>query len=142
MNRFNKTMIKRIAMVSLIVVSLFLVYTIVNRKHEGGCCSIPLTKLANKNGLGNSNVEAFQTIENESERMGTDIPVSVTYSGDNVSTSIQYPSVPPTGDTLDMLKDQTFRPDCCPSTYSTSSGCACLSNDQLTFLSDRGGNRA
>jgi hypothetical protein len=34
-----------------------------------------------------------------------------------------------------------FRPDCCPSTYTSSSGCACMTPEQMKFLGLRGGNR-
>lgn len=40
-----------------------------------------------------------------------------------------------------MFDDTTFSPECCPSDYSSSSGCACTSNAQMTFLNERGGNR-
>ena len=40
-----------------------------------------------------------------------------------------------------FFSDTDFRGDCCPSQYSTSSGCACLSQDKKDFLSSRGGNR-
>ena len=35
-----------------------------------------------------------------------------------------------------------FRPECCliPQQYSTSTGCACISVDQMRFLNERGGN--
>jgi len=32
-------------------------------------------------------------------------------------------------------------PDCCPSSFSTSNGCACLTADQLRAIQSRGGNR-
>lgn len=41
---------------------------------------------------------------------------------------------------LDMLASTTFKPDCCPSVYSNSKGCACISKEQHMFLSERGGN--
>jgi hypothetical protein len=41
---------------------------------------------------------------------------------------------------LDMMASTKFKPDCCPSTYSTASGCACLEDHQKTFLLQRGGN--
>ena len=41
---------------------------------------------------------------------------------------------------LDMLASTKFKPECCPSTYSTASGCGCLSDQQKTFLLQRGGN--
>lgn len=41
-----------------------------------------------------------------------------------------------------LMSDNTnYAPECCPSPYSTSSGCACLSPNQLNVLNTRGGNR-
>jgi hypothetical protein len=37
--------------------------------------------------------------------------------------------------------DVTTHPDCCPSSYSTSGGCICVSKDQLNAINSRGGNR-
>ena len=34
-----------------------------------------------------------------------------------------------------------FKPECCPSTYSSSQGCACLCPQQINYLNSRGGNR-
>lgn len=42
---------------------------------------------------------------------------------------------------LFYFEDNKFRPECCPSKYSTSTGCACISEDQMTYLNERGGNR-
>ena len=42
---------------------------------------------------------------------------------------------------LDVLADNVFDPKCCPSFYSSSMGCACLSPEQAKYLSERGGNR-
>ena len=33
-----------------------------------------------------------------------------------------------------------FKPECCPSYMSTSTGCACMTVDQYNYLRDRGGN--
>jgi hypothetical protein len=41
---------------------------------------------------------------------------------------------------LDFLATTPFKPECCPSAYSTSTGCACLTMDQYKYLVDRGGN--
>lgn len=48
--------------------------------------------------------------------------------------------VPPTG--LFMWADNKFLPECCltPQQYSSSTGCACISKEQMQFLSGRGGN--
>lgn len=40
-----------------------------------------------------------------------------------------------------MFYDNKFDPSCCPSTYTNSSGCACLSSEQAKYLNTRGGNR-
>ena len=42
---------------------------------------------------------------------------------------------------LAMFTDNKFDPSCCPSTYSTGSGCACVSPEQAKYLNQRGGNR-
>ena len=142
MTRIASKTMKRIVIAVLVAFFLYSIYNIVYPAHDGACCSIPITKLAVRNGLGGSDIEAFSNLDDSAGIMGGDIPKSVTYSGTNQTPDIQYPPVPPTGETLDMLNGQTFRPDCCPTAYSTSEGCACLSDAQLTFLSDRGGNRS
>lgn len=42
---------------------------------------------------------------------------------------------------LDPLKDVKFSPKCCPSTYSTDKGCACLTDKTKKLISGRGSNR-
>jgi len=42
---------------------------------------------------------------------------------------------------FDFFSHNQFKPECCPSTYTTSTGCACLSFDQMKALNTRGGNR-
>ena len=102
-----------------------------------GCCTISEHEMDETDGDA---PEGFSDIAGAA--LGHDIPNSATFSGTlGNGTPISYPDVPPTGDRLDMLTGQTFRPDCCPSTYSSSSGCACLSEQQMDFLSNRGGNR-
>jgi hypothetical protein len=34
-----------------------------------------------------------------------------------------------------------FKPECCPSPYSTSTGCVCMTSEQIKYLNTRGGNR-
>ena len=41
---------------------------------------------------------------------------------------------------MDMLATTSFKPECCPSTYSTGEGCACITPSQQVFISERGGN--
>ena len=41
---------------------------------------------------------------------------------------------------LDMFANTPFKPECCPNTFSNSSGCACMTVKQYYYLNDRGGN--
>ena len=45
----------------------------------------------------------------------------------------------PEGEML-MFANTPFKPECCPNTYSNSSGCACLTGPQYNWLITRGGN--
>jgi len=49
--------------------------------------------------------------------------------------------VPLPGEEMFYFKDNQFKPECCPATYSTSIGCGCMSEDQINYLNERGGNR-
>jgi len=39
-----------------------------------------------------------------------------------------------------MFATTEFKPECCPNTYSTGSGCACMTVNQYNHLANRGGN--
>lgn len=41
---------------------------------------------------------------------------------------------------LFMFANTPFKPECCPNTYSNSSGCACMTGPQLNYLITRAGN--
>lgn len=42
---------------------------------------------------------------------------------------------------LDFFNGTSFKPECCPSSVSTSTGCACLTPEQMEHINQRGGNR-
>lgn len=42
---------------------------------------------------------------------------------------------------MSILSENKYDPKCCPSSYSTGDGCACISPEQMKYLSNRGGNR-
>ena len=46
----------------------------------------------------------------------------------------------PKGEKLIFATDKSS-PSCCPSTYSTSTGCVCATDEQMMYLNERGGNR-
>jgi len=41
---------------------------------------------------------------------------------------------------LDIFAKMNFKPECCPNTYSSSMGCACMSTDTYDMLRTRAGN--
>ncbi len=45
----------------------------------------------------------------------------------------------PEGEML-MFANTPFKPECCPNTFSNSSGCACMTSGQYNYLVERGGN--
>jgi hypothetical protein len=47
----------------------------------------------------------------------------------------------PNNETLDVLFNATFKPECCPTPYSSSTGCLCLDIDHSELIKMRGGNR-
>ena len=59
-----------------------------------------------------------------------------------VQSILNRPSQPiplPDGE-MSMFANTQFKPECCPNTYSTGSGCACMTTDQYNYLILRGGN--
>jgi hypothetical protein len=59
-----------------------------------------------------------------------------------VQSILNRPSQPiplPEGE-MSMFANTQFKPECCPNTYSTGSGCACMTTDQYNYLILRGGN--
>jgi hypothetical protein len=62
---------------------------------------------------------------------------------DNHLSSYEYntgPAIPLPEGELFFFKDTKFDTSCCPSTYTNSKGCACMSKKQFQHLIMRGGN--
>jgi hypothetical protein len=57
----------------------------------------------------------------------------------NILNRKQQPIPLPPGE-LDMFANTPFKPECCPNTYSNSTGCACMTTGQYNYLITRGGN--
>jgi len=63
--------------------------------------------------------------------------------GDINNTGTAYTGTPvplPEGE-LVIFAQNKFKPECCPSPYSSSTGCACITPEQYNYLNTRGGNR-
>jgi len=59
-----------------------------------------------------------------------------------VKKILDRPSQPiplPPGQLL-MFANTPFKPECCPNTFSNSSGCACMTTEQYNYLVERGSN--
>jgi hypothetical protein len=48
--------------------------------------------------------------------------------------------IPLPKDELDIFATTQFKPECCPNTFSSSEGCACMTTEQYGYLKNRGGN--
>ena len=44
------------------------------------------------------------------------------------------------GKSIDLLYDANFKPECCPSFYTSSSGCLCDEPQNFNVIATRGGN--
>ena len=64
-------------------------------------------------------------------------------SHDNTKSGQYYKggTIPlPPGELL-IFAENPIKPECCPSYYSSSTGCVCASQKQMAYLNQRGGNR-
>ena len=62
------------------------------------------------------------------------------YVENNLNTNVGGEVPLPEGE-LYMFYKNKFDENCCPSAYSSSNGCACISKEQADYLNKRGGNR-
>jgi hypothetical protein len=93
--------------------------------------------------------------ESSSYNLSSDVPVNTSsWSAQNMTVVKGQPlskgvkqflarepqPVPlPEGEML-MFANTPFKPECCPNTYSNSTGCACMTGEQYNYLILRGGN--
>jgi len=60
----------------------------------------------------------------------------------NLKGTSPLPAAAAKDNELMFLVDNKVDSDCCPSAFSTDTGCVCLSDDQKNLMASRGGNRA
>jgi hypothetical protein len=100
----------------------------------------PTLPSASKLAKGSSKKEGFGTALSEAHTVDTSrwsnpaLGASPTKAG-NSEANPQLAS----GE-LDFFENTEFKPECCPTTYSNSMGCACISQNQYQYLITRGGN--
>lgn len=131
-----------------------------------GCCKLDLTeefnaaatyvtggrRRGNKEGFVGANTNRglsapYNVSENKPMDTSSWFPANMTVtSGQAPSKGVQdvlnRPSQPvplPEGEML-MFSNTPFKPECCPNSYSNSTGCACMTTSQYNHLINRGGN--
>jgi hypothetical protein len=89
----------------------------------------PRTNVSPADNLAVSSIKSEMIGATVETGVGAEYKQTVGYTG------FQFPT-----DSMDIMATTSFKPDCCPSVYSSSIGCACLSNEQRTFIAERGGS--
>lgn len=123
-----------------------LIKKIANKKKEG------FKKNYKKEGFKNSSTSAGisygdskgNTYYQDPSKWTSTTPIfstgGISSSGyDDIQNRPSQPIPLPEGE-LNMFATTKFKPECCPNTYSTGSGCACMTIDQYKYLRNRGSN--
>ena len=80
---------------------------------------------------------------NTSSWMGSNLSVTpgkpLSAGAQSIINRAPQPIPLPEGEML-MFANTPFKPECCPNSYSNSTGCACMTTDQYNYLVLRGGN--
>ena len=77
--------------------------------------------------------------------LGIVVSISIYYTKSQLESLVTYATYASTennkaGD-IDILGASKFSPECCPHTYTTSSGCLCDTQNENIIISSRGGNK-
>ena len=144
-----------------ILILIGVIYLILVAHTVGGCCNMPLimeglSTMTNKNvkkeGFAGANTNYGESSQyslgdysspdtsswgqpNLTITPGQPVPKAVT----QFLAREEQPVPLPEGEML-MFANTPFKPECCPSTFSTSQRCACLTGKQYNYLVERGGN--
>jgi hypothetical protein len=87
---------------------------------------------------GDNNSDVASSWINKADAYSKNLGYQQTAQKANMYTGTQVPL--PDGE-LFFFQNNQFKPECCPSPYSASTGCACMSKEQIAYLNSRGGNR-
>jgi len=74
--------------------------------------------------------------ETRKQQQGPDVP----WRAQQMDTYKGTPVPLPEGQ-LFLFADNQFKPECCGSSVSSSTGCACITRSQMDYVNQRGGNR-
>lgn len=128
---------------------IFVIYLILMVNTLGSCCRVNSYSEGFTGANTNMGLSSGYSLTNPAPPINTDNwnqPNMQVTPGVAVSSGVQdildRPTQPiplPDGEML-MFANSEFKPECCPNTYSNSSGCACMTTGQFNYLKTRGGN--
>ena len=132
----------------VILILIVIVFWILFGHLLGSCCSITWSKEgftpANTNFGESSNYNLGDYSKVNTYNWG--MPNLTVNPGKPLNKGVKKildrPSQPiplPPGELL-MFANTPFKPECCPNTFSNSSGCACMTTEQYNYLVERGSN--
>lgn len=117
-----------------------------------GCCSINWNKNSNYEGFTPANTnfgESSKFTLGDYSKVDTynwGMPNMVVTPGKPINKAVRKildrdpQEIPLPNGQLSMFANTPFKPECCPNTYSNSSGCACMTTKQYNYLIERGSN--
>lgn len=145
-----------------ILILICVIYLILVGHTFFGCCNCNLKEAFNdpsgnvvstiKTDLSNNNITTgtiaagnlASNIKTKEPFVGQSTPLNLNSNSTVNTTSWSTPDMSVTSDAsqqhLLMFSTIKFKPECCPNSLSTSSGCACMTGQQYNYLAARGGN--
>ena len=118
---------------------------------DGTSAATPVTTTTNTEGFTGANINYGESsiynlnsspinTSSWSAQNMTVVPGQPLSAGVKAFMARQQQPVPlPEGEML-LFANTPFKPECCPNTYSNSSGCACMTGNQYNYLITRGSN--
>jgi len=122
------------------IILLIVILIIIIALHTGWSCK-------QENYSNMANINTFSHVDSKPPSTANwDQPTLLVTPGEpltqgviDIITRPKQPIPLPNGQ-MDMFATTSFTPKCCPNTFSTSMGCACMTLEQLNYLNQRGGN--
>ena len=132
-----------------LLILIGVVYLILVGHTVCGCSSIHSAKEgfagANTN-YGESSRYSLNSAMTPINTASWSLPNMIVTPGQPLSKGVQsvlnrpHQQIPLPKGELSMFANTPFKPECCPNTYSNSTGCACMTTGQYNYLVTRGGN--
>ena len=131
-----------------ILILIGVIYLILVGHTLCGCCSFYSNMEGFVGANANNGNSALYNVSNNKQinTSSWSAPILTVVPGKPLNADVQnilnrkkQPIPLPEGEML-LFANTEFKPECCPNTYSNSSGCACMTTDQYNYLILRGSN--